>query len=154
MENITKTEKKISRRDRSYYRQRQRNRVFSELTKFFAEEAARTGITKKELAIALDKDPSQITRLFSGPTNLELDTISDYLLAMGAEMDHSIVRFADRSKANYAHPAVARYSGVRPTRDSTNPPPTTRADTAVIAPVRITRKPDETSINPAINTVR
>src|SRR5438477_10810753 len=104
MENITKTEKKISRRARSYYRQRQRNHVFSELTKFFAEESERTGITKKELATALDKDPSQITRLLSGPTNLELDTISDYLLAMGAEMDHSIVRFNDRAKPNYAKP--------------------------------------------------
>src|SRR4051812_40422903 len=132
MENITKTERKTSRRDRSYYRQRQRNRVFSEIAKFFAEEAARTGITKKELAAVLDKDPSQITRLLSGPTNLELDTISDYLLAMGAEMDHSIVRFADRAKPNYAHPVVASYFGVRPIKNLAGPAPITRADTAVI----------------------
>lgn len=154
MENTTKTDKKIGRRDRSYYRQRQRNRVFSELAKFFSEEAARTGITKKELATALDKDPAQITRLLSGPTNLELDTISDYLLAMGAEMDHTIVRFADRAKPNYAHPAVARYSGVRPTRVPANAAHITRADTAAIAPVRITKKPPETAINPSNNTVR
>src|SRR5690348_4622204 len=99
MADTTKTER-ISRRDRAYYRQRQRNRVFSALAKFFSEEAERTGITKKELAAKLEKDPSQITRLLSGPMNLELDTISDYLLAMGAEMDHSIVRFSDRAKPN------------------------------------------------------
>lgn len=95
MANTSKTDTP-GRRDLAYYRQRQRNRVFTALAKFFAEEAAAGKITKKELATKLAKDPSQITRLLSAPSNLELDTISDYLLAMGAEMDHSIVRFVDR----------------------------------------------------------
>jgi ribosome-binding protein aMBF1 (putative translation factor) len=150
MENTTKTEKKISRRDRSYYRQRQRNRVFSQLAKFFAEEAERTGITKKELAAALDKDPSQITRLLSGPTNLELDTISDYLLAMGAEMDHSIVKFADRAKPNFAHPTIAQCIGIRPT--SSAQPATITGAGGKTALVRIITKPVETVVNPPTTT--
>jgi transcriptional regulator with XRE-family HTH domain len=142
-----------SRRDVAYYRQRQKNRVFSAIASFFAEEAAAGKISKKELANKLGKDPSQITRLLSGPTNLELDTISDILLAMGAEMDHSIVRFVDRLKPNYAHPAIARYSNIRQFgRSTTSTAPVTRADTAINA-VRITRKPGDTAINPPAPTV-
>lgn len=95
-------------RDRAYYRQRQKNHVFTELVQFFADEAERRQITKKELADALGKDPAQITRWLSAPSNFELDTLSDILLVLGAEMDHRIVRFSDRAKANDAHPlAVA-----------------------------------------------
>jgi hypothetical protein len=100
--------KKPSRRDVAYYKQRQRNRVFSELASFFAEEAERGNITKKELAEALGKDPSQITRWLSAPSNFELDTLAELLLPMGAEMDHNIVRFVERPKPNYAHPLVAK----------------------------------------------
>ncbi len=100
--------KKPSRRDIAYYKQRQKNRVFSELASFFAEEAGRGKISKKELAEALGKNPSQITRWLSAPSNFELDTLSELLLPMGAEMDHRIVRFSERAKPNYAHPLVAK----------------------------------------------
>ncbi len=65
--------------------------------RFFAEEAERRGLTKRELAAALDKDPAQITRWLAAPSNFELDTLSDILLALGAEMQHRIVRIEDRS---------------------------------------------------------
>jgi len=87
----------ISRRDRAYYRRRQQNRVFEAIVKLFAEEAERGAISKKKLAELLKKDPAQITRWLSAPTNLELDTISDILLAMGAEMDFQPVLFRDRA---------------------------------------------------------
>jgi transcriptional regulator with XRE-family HTH domain len=142
-----------SRRDVAYYRQRQKNRVFSAIASFFAKEAAAGKISKKELANKLGKDPSQITRLLSGPSNLELDTISDILLAMGAEMDHYIVRFVDRLKPNYAHPTIAQYSNIRQFgRSTASIAPVTRADTAINA-VRITRKPGDTTINPPAPTV-
>lgn len=95
------------KRERAYYRQRQKNRVFTELVKFFAEEAERRGISKKELATVLEKDPAQITRWLSSPSNFELDTLSDLLLALGAEMDHRIVRFEERVEPNYVHPLIA-----------------------------------------------
>lgn len=107
MEDTSNTE--IEPRDVAYYRRRQQNRVFSALVAFFAEESEKGNISKKEIAAALDRDPAQITRWLSAPSNLQLDTISDILLAMGAEMDHAIVRFADRPKANYAHPMLTRY---------------------------------------------
>lgn len=102
MENTSRLVK-ARKRDAAYYRQRQKNRVFTELAKFFAEEAESRGITKKDLAEALNKDPSQITRWLAAPSNFELDTLSDILLALGAEMDHRIVRFSDRPKPNYIH---------------------------------------------------
>jgi hypothetical protein len=110
MANTSKTNS-MSRRDVAYYRQRQKNRVFTELVQFFAEEAERRGVSKKDLAAALSKDPSQITRWLSAPSNFELDTLSDILLALDAEMDHKIVRFDDRLKQNYMHPLVAMHVG-------------------------------------------
>jgi DNA-binding phage protein len=88
------SKKELKRRDRAYYRRRQQNRVFAALAELFAEEAEKGAISKKELAEILGKDPAQITRWLSAPSNLELDTISDILLAMGAEMDHRVVRFS------------------------------------------------------------
>ncbi|WP_143099558.1 helix-turn-helix domain-containing protein [Bradyrhizobium sp. cf659] len=98
----------MKRRDVAYYRQRQKNRVFTALVEFFAQEAERRGITKKQLAESLSKDPSQVTRWLSSPSNFELDTLSDLLLALDAELDHRIVRFSDRARPNYAHPLVAQ----------------------------------------------
>ena len=99
-------------RDIAYYRQRQKNKVFTALVEFFARQAERGRISKKELANKLGKDPSQITRWLSAPSNFELDTISDILLAMGAEMDHRIVPCGDRANANYAHPLISPHMGI------------------------------------------
>jgi hypothetical protein len=113
MANISKN-KRPSRRDIAYFRQRQKNRVFTDLVKVFAEESERTGMTKKDWAELLEKDPSQITRWLSAPSNFELDTLSDILLSLGAEMDHRIVRFADRATPNYAHPIIAKCTSAPP----------------------------------------
>jgi len=105
MENTSK-DSLVTNRDIAYYRQRQKNRVYSALASFFAEEAEHGRISKRELAERLGKDPAQITRWLTAPSNFELDTISDLLLAMGAEMDHNIIRFSERSKPNYVHPLM------------------------------------------------
>jgi hypothetical protein len=54
MANISKN-KRPSRRDIAYFRQRQKNRVFTDLVKVFAEESERTGMTKKDWAELLEK---------------------------------------------------------------------------------------------------
>lgn len=99
MENTSKAHKTIPRRDRAFYRRRQQNRVHAALAAFFVEEAQAGRMTKKKLAELIEKDPAQITRWLTEPGNLEIDTISDILLAMGAEMDHRVVRFSDRPDA-------------------------------------------------------
>jgi transcriptional regulator with XRE-family HTH domain len=122
---VDTSKRELKRRDRAYYRRRQQNRVFAALAELFAEEARKGNISKKELAEILGRNPSQITRWLSAPSNLELDTISDLLLAMGAEMDHRIVRFSDRAKPNYAHPLIVPYLGAEdgPNFYLSGPPP-------------------------------
>lgn len=108
MENTSKTEP-LSKRDLYYYRRRFLNRVFSELAKYFSDEAEKNGATKSKIAKRLDVDPSQITRWFSGPSNLTLESISDILLALDAEAEpFKIVPFRERTNPNYAHPVIAQ----------------------------------------------
>jgi hypothetical protein len=107
----------ISTRDRAYYRRRQQNRIYGEIAALFAEEAEAGRMTKRKLAELLGKDPAQVTRLLSEPSNLEIDTISDYLLAMDAEMDSRVVRFSERAKPNYMHPLIAKLVSKNPPKD-------------------------------------
>lgn len=81
----------IPLKDIFYFRQRLKNKIFQSTLACFASAAKERDLTKKDIANLLDKDPAQITRWFSGPNNWTLDTISDLLLAIGAELKHEIV---------------------------------------------------------------
>jgi len=108
MKSSTRNEPKTTR-DLAYYRQRYRNRVFSKLVSFIAEQSERKKLTKKDIAERLNKDPGQISRLLNQPGNLTLDTISDLLLAFDAEAEPpEIILFEDRRPPNYMHPLIAR----------------------------------------------
>ena len=117
MESILGT---VNERELQYSRQRQRNRVFTALVSFFARESENRGLSRKDVASALQRDPAQITRWLSQPSNLTLDTISDLLLSLGAEMDVRIVKFDDRAKANFMHPLASRIRQI--SSDATNAP--------------------------------
>jgi plasmid maintenance system antidote protein VapI len=116
MENTSKLPS-VSDRDIFYYRQRFKNRIFEAITAFFAEEAEQRGITKKDIAESLRRDPAQITRWFSAPSNLTADTISDLLVSLEAEMDINVVRFKDRPAANEMHLLIARFFHPEPKID-------------------------------------
>ena len=103
-------------RDIEYYRTRFQNRVFAKLVDFITTEAQRDHITKKEMAERLGKDPGQLSRLLSQPSNLTLDTISDLLLALNAEAEPpEIARFADKRAPNFVHPLISRITGASAT---------------------------------------
>jgi hypothetical protein len=105
-----------SARDIAYYQQRYRNRVFSKLVSWIAEQAINNQLTKKDIADRINKDPALVTRLLSQPGNLTLDTISDLLLAFDAEAEPpDIILFKDRRPANYMHPLIARALNVNAT---------------------------------------
>ncbi len=87
----TSNKKKISEHDVFYFRQRLKNRIFQSVLSYFTDVAKQKNLTKKDIANLLNKDPAQITRWFSSPNNWTLDTISDLLLAMDAELKHEIV---------------------------------------------------------------
>ncbi len=74
-----------------YFRQRLKNKIFQSTLAYFSTAAKERNMTKKDLANLLNKDPAQITRWFHGPNNWTLDTLSDLLLAMDAELKHEIV---------------------------------------------------------------
>ena len=88
---------RLSDREIFYFRQRQKNRFYQALVAHFSKLAESEGLSKRDLATLLGKDPSQITRWLSGPGNWTSDTISDLLLAMGAELDFDIVSLSDSS---------------------------------------------------------
>src|SRR5262245_43564717 len=95
-------------RDIFYYQQRAKNRVFEAITSFFAQEAEERGITKRDIADFLKRDPAQITRWLTSPSNYTIETLSDLLLRLGAEMDNVLVKFSDRAQANEMHPLIVR----------------------------------------------
>jgi len=112
MKSSTKTDPKPIR-DIAYYEQRFRNRVFAKLISFVTEEARKQGLTKKDIAQRIRKDPASVTRLLSNPSNLTLDTISDLLLAFDAEAEPpEIVLFKDRRPPNYVHPLIVKTLGI------------------------------------------
>ena len=94
----TASETKLPETDIYFFRQRLKNKIFQSTMSYFAEAASEKNIKRKELASLLDKDPAQITRWFSGPDNWTLDTISDLLLAMGAEMKYEIVPLSENKQ--------------------------------------------------------
>ncbi len=112
MENISNNWDKLPR-EMYYYRQRFKNAVFSRLQKFFVDEAERTGITKKDIATRLRRDPAQISRWLSNPSNLTIETLSDLLFAMEAEPAPPIfIKLAERRPSNYMNPLIAKIMGV------------------------------------------
>ncbi len=91
---------KIPAKDIFYFRQRLKNKIFESALAYFVGLAEEKNLTKKDIAKSLGKDPAQITRWFAGPNNWTLDTISDLLLAMDAELKCEIVSLHEISRQN------------------------------------------------------
>ncbi len=91
---------------RGKHHRRLQTAVFNEIVKSFVEEVKAGRISRATLAKRIRKEPPQITRWLSGPSNLTLDTISTILLGMNAVLDAKVVFSRDISVPNYAHPLV------------------------------------------------
>ena len=94
-----------------YYRHRLKNRVFEIIWLEFVRQSDECGLTKRTIAVRLNKEPSQITRWLSGPSNLTIETVSDFLLAMDCEPDISVSSLMNRPTPNYIHPVASPASG-------------------------------------------
>lgn len=85
-----------------YFRERHKNRIYDFVVGRFLEKEKNEGLTKAEIARRINKDPAQITRWLSTPSNWTLDTISDLMLVVCAgELNFSVSKFKDIKPRNY-----------------------------------------------------
>ena len=81
-----KTGERVPAGTLTYFRVRNRQRVWELLT----SELERSGITQAELCRRIGRDPSRISGIFSAPSNLEIDTLSDVLFGIsGAQLEYA-----------------------------------------------------------------
>lgn len=83
-----------------FFARRFKNELHAEVLRRFIEAGRAQNLTKAELARRLDKDPAQINRWLAAPKNLETETISALLLAMGYLPRVESVKLADLSRGS------------------------------------------------------
>lgn len=96
------TKEEIADHGLVYSRQRLKNQLFEVVLQAFVERFRRNNLNKSDLAFAMKRDPAQITRWLKGPGNWTLDTVSDILRALRADLRVSFTFYED-NRPNFEH---------------------------------------------------
>ena len=88
----------------SYFEQRFRNRIYEVVVRALEKECNVKKWKRKDLAERTGRKELQISRWLSGPGNWTLDTVSNLLFAIDAELDFKVTGFKDKIRKNEYHP--------------------------------------------------
>lgn len=81
----------IKETDKAYFRRLNRNMVADEIASLFRKKCQTENLSQTKLAEMLGMDRGRLSRILREPSNLQLDTISDLLLAMDSAFRFSVV---------------------------------------------------------------
>lgn len=96
--------------DRAYHARILQHKIWASLAALFATAAVEEGMTKSKLANIIGKDQSIVSRVFSNPSNLTLDTIALIAAALGKEADIQFLDVEDNPRHNYVHPLLEHFT--------------------------------------------
>ena len=81
------------------FRERLRHRLYEIVVAEFLKQCKEQKLTRAELARRIGRKPEQVTRGLGAPGNWTLDTVSDLMLGMGAEVELSVASLREPSPA-------------------------------------------------------
>lgn len=87
----------------TFSRQRQRNRIYETVIRALEQNRDAHGTKRKDIAKFIEVSPSQLSRWLSGPSNWTLDTVSDLMTAIDAELNFDVIWNKDQQKPNCYH---------------------------------------------------
>lgn len=74
---------------------RLKKKLLREIRAIFRKLSKASGLTQKEIAERADMDPSEVSRLINGQTNMTLATLSDLLEGMESELQVRAIPFSE-----------------------------------------------------------